>query len=103
MVSVKANGIIEDDLGYGFEGALQRCSITEVLNRVDALNREKCGIIKADREKIEDIRKRLNTLVWDIAKGNDDELKEMSNYQVLAEAELDGHLSAPLDNQEITR
>jgi hypothetical protein len=103
LVSVKANGIIEDDLGYGFEGALQRCSITEVLNRVDALNREKCGIIKADREKIEDIRKRLNTLVWDIAKGNDDELKEMSKYQVLAEAELDGHLSAPLDNQEITR
>lgn len=94
LVSVDQENLPLDDLGTGFEGGLQKCSIREVLDRVDSLNRDKCRILKSDREKSEEIRKSLKTLAREIAGSNDDDLREMIKYEKQAETELDGHLNA---------
>lgn len=94
LVSVDQENLPLDDLGTGFEGGLQKCSSREVLDRVDSLNRDKCRMLKSDREKSEEVRKSLKTLAREIAGSNDDDLREMIKYEKQAEAEFDGHLNA---------
>jgi hypothetical protein len=92
--SLVTNDDLLTDLGVGFDGALQKCSIRDILDRVYSLNHEKCQSIKADRVKVEELKGTLKTLSREIAAGNDDELREMIRYEKLAESELEGHLSA---------
>jgi len=86
--------VSDDDLGTGFDGAISRCALREVHDRLLLENFKRVKKLKGNIIGIGEVREKTQTLGREIAGDDDDSLRAMRICAEAALKELDGHLAS---------
>jgi hypothetical protein len=94
LTTVDSENYPVDDLGSGFEGAISRCALREIHDRLTTENYKRVRSLKGNTSSLDDVREKTRALAREIAGDDDDAMKAMRACSEAAISELDGHLAS---------